>query len=335
MNGYLSGTTNINLTSPATPGIYTIRVYDAQTGGNLLAQGSPVTVTAPAQQAETGSMSGVPTSGSAGVALTGGTYTLQNGTGAYVGLFNVSTGAYQGSLVAVSGASGNLPSFTPSVADTYAYKLTSDSAGASVLATSPNITVGAAPNVVLTGLPASIAAGQPLASTYFTTNNNAYGEFALWDQTAGAIDGLAVIADTVTPDSTLDFLVPQNAGRTYTVRLVSTDGNNTLIWESASFSVTAAPGALPAQVSGFSTSGATTTQVTLNWPAVSGAIGYLVLARTGAGSKWGSLANTVVNGTSYTFTGLAAGAFFFPIVAAINANGRGPANTANVGTASS
>ena len=40
-------------------------------------------------------------------------------------------------------------------------------------------------------------------------------------------------------------------------------------------------------------------------------------------------------GTSYTFTGLTANDFFFPIVTAINANGRGPANAANVGTASS
>ncbi len=148
--------------------------------------------------------------------LTGGTFALQNGTSAYLGLFNVSTGAYQGSLVAVSGASGSLPSFTPSAQDTFAYKLTSDSAGANVLFTSPNI----------------------------------------------AVEAAFSIASTVTPDSTLDFLVPQIAGHTYSVRLVTTDGNETLIWDSATFAVTAAPGALPAQISSFTTSSVTTTGLT-------------------------------------------------------------------------
>ncbi len=180
----LSGGTVPSFT-PGAAGTLTLRMYDAAGGGNLVTYVS-FTVSA---AAETGSMSGVPTSGSATVPLTGGTYTLQNGSSAYVGLYNVTTSAYQGSLVAVSGASGNLPSFTPTVADTYAYQLTSDSAGANVLAISPNITVGAAPDVVLTGLPSSIAAGQPLSGTTFVTNNSAYGDFVLWDQTAGAIDG--------------------------------------------------------------------------------------------------------------------------------------------------
>ncbi len=56
-------TVNGTLTTPATPGIYSPRAYDAQTGGNLLAQGNPVTVTAAQQQAMTGTLSGVPTSG--------------------------------------------------------------------------------------------------------------------------------------------------------------------------------------------------------------------------------------------------------------------------------
>ena len=330
-------TVNGNLTTPATPGTYALRVYDAQTGGNLLSQGSPVTVTAAQQQAETGTLSGVPTSGSATVPLTGGTYTLTNGSSAYIGLFNVTTGAYQGNLQALSGASGSLPSLTPSAQDTFAYQLTSDSAGANVLFTSPNITVGAAPDVVLTGLPSSIAAGQPLASTYFTLNNGAYGAFILWDVTAGAQDDSGfVISSTVTPDSSLDFLVPQNAGHQYEVQLV-TPGSSppSVIWQSASFAVTAAPGALPAQISSFSTSNVTTTGLTLNWPAVSGATGYLVLARTSTGQKWGSLANTVVSSPSFAFTGLTAGSGLYAIVSPINANGRGPGNETIQSTASS
>ena len=101
-----------------------------------------------------------------------------------------------------------------------------------------------------------------------------------------------------------------------------------MIWESASFSVTAAPEALPAQVSSFSTSNVTTTTLTLNWPAVSGATGYKVLARTGPGSKWGTLANTTVSSPSYAFTGLTAGGEVVAIVSAISANGQGDEESA-------
>ena len=123
--------------------------------------------------------------------------------------------------------------------------------------------------MVLTGLPTSIAAGQPLSGTYFTLNNNADGDLVLYDHTAGAVEGAFFIADTVTPDNSLDFMVPQNAGHTYTVRLISTD-EATLYCESATFAVTAALGALPAAISGFTTSNVTTTTLMLNWPAVSG-----------------------------------------------------------------
>ncbi len=313
----LGGTTNLNITRPATPGIYMLNAYDAQTGGNLLAQGSPVTVTAAPTitlnnpGSETAS-TGFTVTGSLSGYASQPTLALLNGGTALTGV----TFAFSG----LTGFSATVPGQS---AGTLALSV-QDSAGG-VTSNTVSVTVGAAPDVVLTGLPSSIAAGQPLSGTSFTTNNSAYGDFVLWDQTAGAIDGLAVIADTVTPDNTLDFLVPQNAGHTYTVRLVSTTDSTSVVWESASFSVTAAPGALPAQVSGFTTSGATTTQVTLNWSAVSGATGYQVLARVIAGQPWGSFANTVVSGTSYTFTGLAANEFFFPIVTAINANGRGPA----------
>ena len=318
---------NFALTSPATPGTYTLRAYDAQTGGNLIGVGSPITVTA--APTITLNNPGSETA-STGFTVTGSLsgYTLQP----TLALLNGGT-ALTGVTFAFSGLTGFSATVPGQSAGTLA--LSVQDAADSVISNTVNVTVGAAPDVVLTGLPSSIAAGQPLAGTTFITNNSAYGEFALWDQTAGAIDGLAIIADTVTPDNTLDFLVPQNGGHTYTVRLVSTANNSTVLWESASFAVTAAPGALPAQVGGFNTSGATTTQVTLNWSAVSGATDYQVLARVAAGSKWGTLANTVVSGTSYTFTGLTANDFFFPIVTAINANGRGPANQANVGTASS
>ena len=79
----------------------------------------------------------------------------------------------------------------------------------------------------------------------------------------------------------------------------------------------------------------TTTGLTLNWPAVSGATGYLVLARTSTGQKWGSLANTVVGTPSYAFTGLTAGGAVYAIVSPINGNGRGPWNETIQATASS
>ncbi|MBV9747622.1 MAG: fibronectin type III domain-containing protein, partial [Acetobacteraceae bacterium] len=314
----LGGSTNLNITRPATPGTYMLNAYDAQTGGNLLAQGGPVTVTAaptitlnnPGNETAstgftvTGSLSGYASQPtltllSGGTALTGVTFTFSGLTGFSATVPGQSAGTL---ALSVQDATNNVQSNTVSV------------------------TVAAAPDVVLTGLPASIAAGQPLSGVTFTLNNEAYGDFILWDVTAGAQDDAGfVIASSVTPDSSLDFLVPQNGGHEYQVQLI-TPGSSppSVIWQSATFNVTAAPGALPAQIASFTTSNVTTTGLTLNWPAVSGATGYKVLARTTTGQKWGSLADTTVSGTSYAFTGLPAGGTVYAIVSPINANGQGP-----------
>ena len=85
----------------------------------------------------TGGTVTAPSTGTHAVALTA-SYTLTGGTLAYVVLNNGTTN--QGSPQAVSGASGTV-SLTPASAGTYTVKLTSDSAGADVLATSGAITV--------------------------------------------------------------------------------------------------------------------------------------------------------------------------------------------------
>ncbi len=115
--------------------------------------------------AESGTLSGAPTAGTAGTTFApGGTFSLLNasssGTTAYIGLFNVTAGVYQGALLAVTGTSGALPNLTPAAAATYAIKLCADAAGATVLATSPNITVSAA---VVTPTPTTINAASLVA----------------------------------------------------------------------------------------------------------------------------------------------------------------------------
>lgn len=223
--------------------------------------------------------------------------------------------------------SGSVSPFltVPNTAGTYTIRAYDALTGGNLVGESGSVTVSAPPAgaITLTGLPSSIAAGQPLSGVTFAVNNSAYGDLVLYDQTASSQETTALIATTVTPDTTLDFLVPQIAGHTYNVRLVDTSSGNDL-WDGASFTVTAAPGALPAAVGGLATSNATTTQLTVSWTAVSGATGYKLLARSGYGTKYGSLLNTATTNTSVTFTGLSANQTIYLIIAANNANGQGP-----------
>ena len=343
-----NGSTTLNPGVPP-PGTYTLRAYTAQNGGTVLFESAPftvptggtVSVTLPA---ETGTLSGVPSSATVGSPLVGTgtgnaiTFNASNVATPYAALVTSAATVGQavgsaliGSAVALSGSSGTVPAITPPAAATD-YLALLDGPTGKVLALSAAITVTAAPAVqpvTLAGLPASIAAGQPLSGVTYTLNGTTptYGAFVLWDATAGAEEGLHW-TDSVTPDSTLDVLVPQNAGHSYTVRLVSIgQPTQTTLWESAPFSVTAAPGALPAQVGPFSIVTAGAGSDTLSWPAVAGATGYAVLARGGAGSgRWGTIANSTVSTPSVTFTGLTSGQTLAVVVTPLSANGRGPAN---------
>jgi len=96
-----------------------------------------------------GTFSGTPTSGTAGTALTGGTYAISNGpasgTVAYIGLYNTGTSSYvSGTLQALTTASGSVPSFTPPSAGSYVVALATQASGGGSFATSPAITVAAA-----------------------------------------------------------------------------------------------------------------------------------------------------------------------------------------------
>ena len=294
------------------------------------AAATPAPTPAPAP-AETGTLSGVPTSGTAGTALAaGGTFSLANapnsGTTAYVGLFNVTAGAYQGALQAVTGTSGSLPTLTPAGAATYAVRLCADSAGATVLATSPNIAVGAAAaapaptpaptsDSTLTGLPSTIVAGQSLSAT---TYGQAPPYFVLY-KVAGAVEEGVRWASSVMPGN-LTLLIPQTAGA-YTVRGYAAASGGSPTYESASFNVTAAPGALPATPTQTADTGTTSSGTTMNWSAT--ATSYRVLARPGVGTVYGSLADATVSTNSYTFTGLAPSSSPRAVVIPQNANGYG------------
>ncbi len=308
-------------------------------GAILAGTSTPTPAPAPAPApTETGTLSGVPTAGTAGTALaTSGTFSLTNapssGTTAYVGLFNVTAGAYQGALQAVTGSSGGLPTLTPASAAgaaTYAVRLCADSAGATVLAISPNIAVSAAavtppaqsggtiaPDGTLSNLPSTIVAGQPLSAATYTPPQTAI-YFVLY-KVAGAVEEGLRWASGMMPGN-LTLLISQTAGA-YTVRGYSAATGGSVVYESAQFNVTAAPGALPATPTQTADTGGTSSSVTMNWTAT--ASSYRVLARPGVGSVYGSLADTTVTTSSYTFTGLAANSSPRAVVVPQNANGYG------------
>ncbi len=121
---------------------------------------------------------------------------------------------------------------------------------------------------------------------------------------AGAVEEGLRWASGVMPGA-LNLLIPQTAGA----------------YESAQFTVTAAPGALPATPTQTADTGATSSGVTMSWTATGSS--YRVLARPGIGSVYGSLADTTVSTNSYTFTGRPANSLPRAVVIPQNVNGYG------------
>ncbi len=169
----------------------------------------------------------------------------------------------------------------------------------------------------LTGLPSTIVAGQPLSAvTYAAGQTNAY--FVLY-KVAGAVEEGLRWGTNVMPGN-LNLLIPQTAGA-YTVRGYSAATGGSVVYESAQFNVTAAPGALPATPTQAADTSTTSSGTTMNWSAT--ATSYRVLARPGVGSVYGSLADATVSTNSYTFTGLAPSSVPRAVVIPQNANGYG------------
>ena len=150
--------------------------------GTILALSGTITVAAvPGLQSS--SFSGVPSSATAGAALSGNiTFTATNvetpyaALGANSAMVGQAVGAnLVGSAVALSGMSGAVPALTPPAAGTVRLALLNAAAG-TIVALSGPITVGAASStqrgggVTLTGMPSSIVAGQPLSGVTFTTS---------------------------------------------------------------------------------------------------------------------------------------------------------------------
>ena len=167
----------------------------------------------------------------------------------------------------------------------------------------------------LTGLPSTIAAGQPLsAATYGQTT----GYFVLYRVTGGVEEGFRWGANVM--PGNLNLLIPQTAGA-YTVRRYDAATGGNVTYESAQINVTAAPGALPATPTQVADTGTTSSGTTMNW--TSTATSYRVLARPGIATVYGSLADTTVSTNSYTFAGRPAGSSPRAVVIPQNANGYG------------
>jgi len=172
----------------------------------------------------------------------------------------------------------------------------------------------------LSGVPSTIAAGQPLSAvTYTPPQTSIY--FVLYNVAGAVEEGLRWPSGVMS--GALNLLIPQNAGA-YTVRAYSAATGGSLVYESAQFNVTAAPGALPATPTQAADTGATATGVTMNWSST--APSYLVLARPGVGGgPYGILANTTVTTNSYTFARLSANSSPRAAIIPQNANGYGTA----------
>jgi hypothetical protein len=171
----------------------------------------------------------------------------------------------------------------------------------------------------LSGLPSTIVAGQPLSVASVTSQTSLY--FVLYRVSAGVEEGSRWIGN-VMPGGTLSLLVPQSSGA-YTVRGFAAATGGTATYESGQISVTSAPGALPATPTQTADTGVTATGVTMNW--TSTASSYLVLARPGTGTAYGTLANTTITTNSYTFAHLSANSSPRAIIIAQNPNGYGTA----------
>ncbi len=188
-------------------------------------------------------------------------------------------------------------------------------AGTSTPTSSQTPTPAPASDGTLTGLPATIVAGQPLSAA-------TYGQSTLYFclyRVAGAVEEGLRWGTNVMPGD-LNLLTPQTAGA-YTVRGYSAATGGSVVYESAQINVTAAPGALPATPTQAADTGATSSSVTTNWTATG--TSYRVLARPGVGGVYGSLADTTVSTNSFTFTGRPASSSPRAVVIPQNANGYG------------
>ncbi len=315
--------------------------YQAKAAGTSTPTPSPTPTPAPAPApapTETGALSGVPTAGTAGTALaTSGTFSLTNapssGTTAYVGLFNVTAGAYQGALQAVTGSSGSLPTLTPASAAgaaTYAVRLCADSAGATVLATSPNIAVSAAapaPGQV-TGLTLSATSSSISASWNAPTSGAAVTAYkkqyravgsTTWNTntrnvTGSSSDLLANFYIGISPDTDYEVVI--------TAIAAGVEGAPSATVATHTLVVPAPPGPTTALTAGSITS----TSAFLSWTApTSGGVpnGYQVEDRTPPGS--GAWVDPVGIGgaVSFTKTGLSPSTTYEFHVFAYNDGGSG------------
>jgi len=172
-----------------------------------------------------------------------------------------------------------------------------------------------APDGTLTGLPSTIAAGQPLSAA---TYGQSTPYFVLY-RVAGAVEEGVRWASSVMPGN-LTLLIPQIAGA-YTVRGYNAATGGSVVYESAQINVMAAPGALPATPTQAADTGTTSSGTTMNWTATG--TSYRVLARPGVGAVYGSLADTTVSTNSFTFTGRPASSSPRAVVIPQNANGYG------------
>lgn len=174
-----------------------------------------------------------------------------------------------------------------------------------------------APTVTISANPATINAGQSSTLTWSSTNATACSSGGVSPQTTNGV-GVGWMGPTSTSQT---VTVQPGTTMVYTVACTGPGGTSA----PASVTVTVAqPASFVAQVQNL-TATAGTSSVALSWSPVtaSGVWGYNVYRSTTSGFTPSATNNgiaSVVGGTSYTNTGLAAETYYY-IVAAVDGNG--------------
>jgi autotransporter-associated beta strand protein len=235
---------------------------------------------------------------------------------------------------------GTLLSGSVTTAETYnplgTITLTNTATGTSYTDTTPtngstySYTVTAA-NAAGAGSPATAANAVPLAaapstSPVVTATPGANDVTLNWSAVPGAVGYVVEVATTpggpytllasVTALTYVDTGLSNNTGYYYTIQATNSGGTSAASTTAGAVTPLGPPSSLSATPGN--------TQVTLTWPAVTGATGYSIRRGTVTGGPYSAIGSSA--GPSYTDSVLTNGTTYYYVVATTNSNGTGPAS---------
>jgi fibronectin type 3 domain-containing protein len=114
-----------------------------------------------------------------------------------------------------------------------------------------------------------------------------------------------------------------SASTTYYYKIAAVNSNGTSSQSGEASATTTTGGTIPGQVTGLSATATSSSQINLNWGAVSGATSYNIYRSTTSNGQGSTPFASGITGTSYSNTGLSASTTYYYKVAAVNAAGTG------------